>query len=522
MAPARDQLPDDVTTLKDVIIQNYYEVEALKEENRLLKAALYGRKSEKQTPEQSGQLLLNFGEEAEPVIIPAKTEDEKTSVKAHSRKKSGRKALPEHLDVVEQIIDISDTDKVCGCGCQKARIGAETSDHLEHIPAKSYILRLVRPKYACRSCEGTEDDNPTVSIAPVPEQIIPKSFATASLLAYILTSKFADAIPFYRLSTMFERNDIEISRGTMCNWAVRVAALLKPMLEVFKKYIFAYPVVQADETGLQVLKEPGRKASSRSFIWGFRGGSPDKPAIIFYYNASRAGKVPMNFLAGYTGFIQADGYNGYKFIDNEITQIRVGCWAHARRKFVDAIKVAGDNAQPGVAHQAVDIIKQLYSIEKEARDKGYQPEQIYQLRQSASKPVLEDFKKKLFVWQSALPPKSLSGKAVSYTIKEWSALEKYLADGRIQIDNNLMENSIRPIAVGRKNWLFNDTPEGAAASTIIYSIIETAKANGLEPYWYLRVLLEKLPALKSEEDFSPYIPQNIDRSMIQAMKDKYR
>jgi len=168
--------------------------------------------------------------------------------------------LPGHLDVVEQIIDISDADKMCGCGCQKARIGAETSDHLEHIPAKSYILRLVRPKYACRSCEGTENDNPTVSIAPVPEQIIPKSFATASLLAYILTSKFADAIPFYRLSTMFERNDIEISRGTMCNWAVRVATLLKPMLEVFKKCIFAYPLVQADETGLQILKESGRKA----------------------------------------------------------------------------------------------------------------------------------------------------------------------------------------------------------------------------------------------------------------------
>lgn len=184
--------------------------------------------------------------------------------------------------------------------------------------------------------------------------------------------------------------------------------------------------------------------------------------------------------------------------------------------------MAGDNAQPGVAHQAVDIIKQLYSIEKEARDKDYRPEQIYQLRQSVSKPVLEGFKKKLFVWQSALPPKSLSGKAISYTLKEWSALEKYLADGRIQIDNNLMENAIRPIAVGRKNWLFNDTPEGAAASTIIYSVIETAKANGLEPYWYLRVLLENLPALKSEEDFLLYIPQNIDRSIIQAMKDKYR
>jgi transposase len=520
MPPARDQLPDDIPVLKDTIIQNYYETEALKEEIKLLRAALYGRKSEKLPSDGNDQLTLDFGEE------PTKPEEsaavEETPVKAHNRKKSGRKPLPEHLDVEEEIIDIAETEKQCACGCMKSRIGEETSDHLEHIPAKSYIKRIVRPKYACRKCEGTEDDGPTVSIAPVPEQIIPKSFATASLLAYILVSKFADALPFYRLSKMFQRNDIEISRGTICNWTIRVAALLKPMLENFKQNISEFSSVQADETGLQVLKEPGRKAKNKSFIWGFRGGSPDKPTILFSYNSSRAGKVPKSFLAGYSGYIQADGYNGYKFIDDEEKQIRVGCWAHARRKFIDSIKVAGKDAEPGVAHKAVQIIKNLYLIEKEAREQGFNFDEIKSLRQSKAKPILEDFKKQLKTWQTALPPKSLSGKAVKYTLNEWAALEKYIDDGRIQIDNNLMENAIRPIAVGRKNWLFSDTPEGAVASTTIYSIVETAKANGLEPYWYLRVLLKNLPQLKTADDFRPFSPQNIDKSLVQTEKEKYR
>jgi transposase len=307
----------------------------------------------------------------------------------------------------------------------------------------------------------------------------------------------------------------------MCNWTIRVASLLKPMLEIFKRKIFEFPVVQADETGLQVLKEPGRKAKNKSFFWGFRGGGPEKPTIIFSYNSSRAGKVPKSFLSGYCGYIQTDGYNGYKFIDNEACQIRVGCLAHARRKFIDSIKVAGKNAEPGVAHKAVQIIKTLYEIEKEARENKLGYAEIKQLRQNKAKPILEDFKEKLELWQKALPPKSTSGKAVKYTLNEWSALIQYLEDGRIQIDNNLMENAIRPIAVGRKNWLFSDTPEGATASATIYSIIETAKANGLEPYWYLRVLLEKLPFLKNAEDFEQYIPQNIDKTAIQTLKDKY-
>jgi len=521
MVTAIDQHPDDVKILKDVIIQNYYESEALKEEIRLLKAALYGRKSEKLPLENNGQLTLDFGDKEETQEITEKVEPESTSVKAHNRKKSGRKPLPEHLEVKEQVVDISESEKTCGCGCPKSRIGAETSDHLEHIPARSYIRRIVRPKYACKNCEGTEDNGPAVSIATVPEQIIPKSFATASLLSYILVAKFADALPFYRLSKIFQRSDIEISRGTMCNWTIRVASLLKPMLEIFKRRIFEFPVVQADETGLQVLKEPGRQAKNKSFFWGFRGGGTEKPTIIFSYNSSRAGKVPKNFLSGYCGYIQTDGYNGYKFIDNETCQIRVGCLAHARRKFIDSIKVAGKNAEPGVAHQAVQIIKQLYSIEKEARESNLGYDEIKILRRNNAKPILEDFKEKLEQGKKALPPKSTSGKAVKYTLNEWSALIRYLEDGRIQIDNNLMENAIRPIAVGLKNWLFSDTPEGATASATIYSIIETAKANGLEPYWYLRVLLEKLPFLKNAEDFEQYIPQNIDKNAIQALKEKY-
>ncbi len=528
MTPAIDQLPDDIKALKEIIIEGFtlrdQENALLKEQIKLLQAMLYGRKTEKMQPATDDhQLRLDFGDE--PVVEPEQAvstaKETKVPVKGHSRRKGGRKPLPEEFPRVENLIDISDAEKLCECGCMKTRIGEETSEHLEHVPA-SWIVRVnIRPKYACRSCEGTESEGPTVAIAPVPEQIIPKSFATPGLLAFLIVSKFVDALPFYRQSNMLARNGVDLSRGTMCSWATKVAVLLKPMMELFLELIIQSPVINADETRIQVLKETDRKAKGHSWMWVFRGGGRDRPTILFHYHQSRAGKVAENILHGYKGIIQTDGHSGYNFIEDNPNQTNAGCWAHARRKFFDAVKAAGANAAPGLAHEAIDIIKDLYKIEKEARTNNLDFDRILELRKAEAKPVLDAFKKKLDKWKLAVTPKSLTGKAVTYALNQWEKLIVYLSDGRISIDNNSAENSIRPFAVGRKNWLFNDSAEGAAAAAIFFSILETAKANGLEPYWYLRFLLEKLPELKTKEDFLPFIPQNIDKQLILDLRAKY-
>lgn len=528
MKPAIDQLPDDIKTLKEIIIEGFthrdQENALLKEQIRLLQAILYGRKTEKlQSASDDHQLRLDFGDEpvVEPTQVVPEEKETKVPVKGHSRRKGGRKLLPAEFPRVENIIDISDAEKLCECGCMKTRIGEETSEHLEHVPAAWTVKVNIRPKYACRNCEGTESEGPAVEIAPVPEQIIPKSFATASLLALIIVSKFVDALPFYRQSNMFARNGVDLSRGTMCSWATKVAALLKPVIELFIELIIQSAVINADETRIQVLKEADRKAKSHSWMWVFRGGGRDRPTFLFHYHQSRAGKVAENILRGHKGFIQTDGHSGYNFIEDNPDQVNAGCWAHSRRKFFDAVKAADENAAPGLAHEAIDIIRELYKVEKEAQTNNLDSDQILRLRQAEAKPVLDEFKKKLDKWKLVVTPKSLTGKAVNYTLNQWEKLIVYVSDGRLAIDNNSAENAIRPFAVGRRNWLFNDSPDGATAAATFFSILETAKANGLEPYWYMRFLLEKLTELKTKEDFLPFIPQKIDKQLVLDLRAKH-
>ena len=530
MTPAIDQLPDDVKTLKEIIIKGFthrdHEIVLLKEQLRLLQATLYGRKTEKLlSVADERQLLLSFG--TEPVAEVPEQAPEKISkgetkviVKEHARSKGGKKPLPAEFPRVENIIDLPEEDKHCECGCMKTRIGEERSEQLEHIPASWQVKVNIRYKYACRNCEGTESAGPTVSIAPVPAQIIPKSIATPSLLAHIITSKFVDAQPFYRLSNIFARNGVDLSRGTMCNWMTRVAILLEPIMELFLEMLMQSPLINADETRLQVLKEEGRKATSQSWMWIFRGGG-DRPTILFHYHQSRAGQVAEDILADYEGYIQTDAYAGYNFIKKNPRQIHLGCWAHSRRRFFDAVKAAGENAEPGLAHEAIDIIKRLYQIEKHARLNALDSEQIMELRQAQAKPILTEFKSKLDKWTFMVTPKSLTGKAISYTLKIWDKLLVYINDGYLPIDNNIAENIVRPFALGRKNWLFNDTVEGAKAAAIYFSILETAKANGIEPYWYIRFLLEKMPELKTKEDFLPFIPQNIDKKLVADLRAQH-
>lgn len=525
MQPTHENLPNDINILKDVIIDDYHEIQHLKETIRTYQAALFGKKSEKKIVATDHgpveQYLPGFENEESVASEDDNEEVETIKVKGHKRTKRGRKPLPSHLPIVENIIDIPEEEKLCGCGCQKTVIGQETHDGLQHTPAQYSILRTTRLKYACKNCEGTEDNGPTVSIAPVPKQIIPKSFATSSLLAYIITAKFVDALPLYRLSKIFQREGITLGRGTMSNWVIALAKLLEPMVECLKDSLFQYPVAYADETPLQVLREENRRADQKSFMWVFCGGPPEKRSIIFKYSETRESEIPKKFFENYSGHVMSDGYSAYKYVDSEDCDIeRLRCWAHGRRKFTDAIKIAGKNAEPGVAHKAVKMTAKLYAVEKEARENNLSYEDIYNLRQEKSKPILVKFKKKLDKWKTALPSTSMTGKAVQYFLNDWDVFASYIEDGRFPIDNNLAENVIRPFVLGRKNWLFCNTPAGAKAMATLLSIIESAKANNIEPYWYLRILFDKLTDLETKEDFIPYLPQNIDRALIDELKNK--
>lgn len=509
----------EIDELRGRLQRSEHENDLLREQLRLLRSQLYGRKSERLSASSGCTQLMLFDE---PAADPGKVEEFKgVDVAAHTRKKVGRKPLPEDLPRVEIVHDIAEKDKICGCGNAKSRIGEEIMEQLDIMPARIQVLRHVRPKYACRQCEGVEDDGPTVAIAPPPPQIIPKSIVSAGLLAHVLVTKFADAVPFYRQEGQFTRLGVEVSRTNMCNWAMQAASTCQPLLELLRKDLLSGPLINADETTLQVLSEPGRCPTRKSYMWIFRGGDPERPVLEFQYHPSREAEVAANFLEGYRGNVQTDGYAGYDFLDHRPGITHLGCWAHVRRKFVEVIKAAGklrSQKKIGAAEEAVEMIRKLYAIEKNAREQEFDPEKIYNERQEKSKPLIAEFRSWLLEKSPKAPPKSLLGKAISYTLKQWHRLDKYLEDGRLRMDNNLAENAIRPFVVGRKNWLFSGNAAGARASASLYSLIETAKANGLEPYWYLRHIFERLPLAKTEDELRSLLPQYIDRGLLLPAK----
>lgn len=519
MVPVRESLPDDVCALKTTVIEYAAENELLHEQVRLLRAQLYGRKSERMVSEDLQQLPLFPLPAPSSPPPPEVQEAQKTRVEAHARKKPGRGPLPEDLPRVEVIHDVSDDEKLCGCGAVKESIGSDCSEQLDHVPARLQVLRHVRLKYACKKCESNGDGTEsTIVCAPAPPQMIPKGLATAGLLAHVTVSKFVDALPFYRQEAQFVRMGIELGRATMCNWMVKVAARCAPLLSLMRDEIRAGPLINVDETTLQVLDEPGRDPTTDSYLWVFRGGDPERPTIIFVYSETREGRVAQEFLQGYSGHVQTDGYKGYDFLDEVDDIVHHGCWAHARRKFDDVLK-SGGKSRPHkrkgtIAEEAMLKIQELFLLEKRARQEDLGEHELQQFRQAYSKPKLDALHAWLQEMAPLTPPKGLTGEAISYTLKQWHRLARYADTGFVRMDNNLAENSIRPIVVGRKNWLFAGTPEGAHASAAIYSMVETAKANGLDPYRYLRFLFDRLPLATTQDDYRALLPTRIDRGLL--------
>jgi len=503
-------LPDNPEELKKIILrlqkdqQRYeQEIDLLHEKVRLLYAQLFGKKSEKDRATSQPLPLFDM---PEPEEMP---EEENVEVPAHTRQKSGRKKLPEELPRINVVHDIAEEEKVCECGERLSKIGEDVAEKLDIIPAVIQVVRNIRPKYACKQCEGLETTGAVVKIAPPPKQIIAKGIATAGLLAHILTAKFCDALPFYRQEKQFERLGAEIPRQTMCNWAMKAADASKPLLDLLQKEIRSGPLINIDETTVQVLDEPGRSPTTKSYMWICRGGPPGQPGLLYHYAPSRSAAVAKALLADYEGVVQSDGYIGYDFLDNLDDIEHAGCWAHARRKFTEAQKGSGKKGKTGSVDVALNFIRKLYGIEKEGKKLNLSAEELVVLRQKKTKPILDDFFKWLSKKVKHVTPKSLLGIAVNYTLNQWSRLLTYLEHGEVTPDNNLAENAIRPFVIGRKNWLFSGTPKGAEASAAIYSLIESAKANGLDAYKYLRYIFEKLPFANMEAEYSELLPMNL-------------
>jgi len=518
-------LREEVSELRSVlqknavtIESNAIEIERLEMELRLLRHKLYAPKSERMALIDDVQAHL-FNEAEATIEIEEKQEQE---IGSYRRKKGGRRPLPEHLPRIEELHDIPEEEKVCGCGSSLSRIGEEVTEELDIVPRQCRVIKHIRPKYACRQCEGTESDKGAVQIAPPAVQLLPKTIATAGLIAAVVVEKYADGLPLYRQAARFSREGIEISRGTLSNWVVRVGELCSPLIEILREDLRAGPLINADETPVQVLNEPGRANTTKSYMWVFRGGiSPPGSVVIFDYRPTRSGEAILKeYLTGYRGYVQTDGYVGYEVL-SELSVPHAGCWAHVRRKFVEVVQAVdkarkGKARSGGSADEAVSKIRRLYEIERQGKERELVGADLLQFRREHAVPLLEEFRSWLESRVGATPPKGLLGAAMNYTLKQWKRLVVYINDPNVGLDNNAAENAIRPFAIGRKNWLFAGSPSGAQASAALYSLVESAKANKLEPYRYLRFLFERLPYARTPEDYRNLTPLHLDRKEFDA------
>ncbi len=387
-----DTLPKTVAELQDLLLErearNRERIEFLEERVRLLLKALFGRKTEKRPQDEEGVRQLHLFNEAEE-LVAKESEQPPLVVPQHTRGRPKRKPLPAELPRMEVVHDIPEADKICGCGEPLCRIGEEVSEKLDIIPAKVQVIRNIRPKYVCKKCQGVETQGPTVKVAPPQPEIIPKGIATPGLLAHIAVAKYADALPLYRQEKIFARSGIELSRSTMAGWMVKVADACGPIMELLRKELLCGPLINADETPVQVLKEPGRPNTSTSYMWVFRGGHPQKPVIIYRYSTTRSGEVPREMLKGYKGYCQTDAFSAYDALEKAEAGIRlVGCFAHARRNFVNVIdaRSKAKKQKPGSAEVALDYIRKLYAVERTARQGELTPEQIQVFRQPKAEP----------------------------------------------------------------------------------------------------------------------------------------
>ena len=522
-ASAVMSLPDDPQALRQIIIdlrrqrdeanhqRDEAQIKALRLEMQLLwfKKRYYGpRADDLKHYTDSAQLLLGFASELEarpvnpddlPADHPPLCEDE---VKTVRRVKRGRRNLADfnHLPVTRKEYDLGEDQKSCPCcGKRRERIGQESSWQIEYIPARFERIEHVQIKYACKHCEQNAQ-NPNIELADKPVQPIDKGMAGPGLLAYVVTSKYADYLPLYRLEGIFERNGLEISRATQSVWCGDVADLVRPLYDLMVRRILQSHVICTDDTVMPMLSprnpgapglRPGKTKPARLWVYI---GDEHNPYNVFDFTLGRGRDGPMTFLKDFGSTssprgqqtLLADGYGGYDgvVVGNDIT--RAGCWAHARRKFVDAEK-----AHPQIAQEAVGIIRQLYAVEHKAKELSQEDRLC--LRQSQSQLILARLRERSWAWKEQLLPKHPMAEAVSYALNQWKELNVFATDGAVPIDNNISERDIKRVVLNRKNSLFVGNERGGQTAAILSSLTSTCKRHGIDPQHYLTQLLTNLP-----------------------------
>lgn len=514
-----DELTHTVELKSEVIASLKQRIEVLEEALRLANVKRFAPSSE-----QSGQISLFDDAEVEATVdfetatdevvddieaIEADVDSESTGP-GTSKQKPGRKPFADNLPREQIFIMLSDEEKAGAISTFFTKVKEE----LDIIPAQVRVLEYLQEK-AVFLVPAQDDMQRKIKAAALPKHPIPGAMGSIALMCSVLIYKYCDGLPLYRLENILARYGGELSRATLANWVIALARPLQPLVNLIRDHQLAGDIIMADETRVQVLKEPGRPATSDKFMWVTLGGLPGQPSVLFEYDPSRSQDVPLRLLDGFQGYLQTDGYAGYHAacLINNITQL--GCWDHARRKFKEA-QDAQPKAKKGKPHKAskadhiLSLINTLYRIERQI--KALSAAEKFQQRCKRSLPVLKTLKTYLDDNRHKVPKDSLTGKAMTYLSNQWDKLMIYCSNGELNISNILAENAIRPFVMGRKAWLFSDTPKGAQASAIHYSLIETAKANGLEPYAYLTHVLKALPYADTVEKIEALLPWNFKKN----------
>lgn len=459
-----------------------------------MRRLFYGAKRERYVKdEDDAQMTLPF--EVEPENEPEKERETITYVRQKTKRENhpGRMTLPDHLPVEEIVLEPQ--EDTTGMKC----IGKEITDQLELVPARLYIKRYIRPKYI--KVEDKEDLNHKGVIAELPVFPIEKGMTGPGLLAQIIIDKFMDHLPVYRQVQRFKRENIKISSSTINGWQEAVCNLLEPLYNNLKNRVLSQGYLQVDETPIKVLDKNHKNNIFRGYHWVYH--SPLEKTVLFDYRDGRSGKGPTKLLANFKGYLQTDGYKVYDSFGDRKSITLLNCMAHARRGFEKSLDY--DKLK---AEYAMGMFGKLYDIERKAREQGYTPEQRYVLRLEESLPILNELGKWIADTYKTVLPKSAIGKAMAYCIPRWDKLMSYLHDGSLEIDNNLVENAIRPVALGRKNYLFSGSSRGAERAAMFYSFFGTCKSNDVNPYQWLKKVLEVIPQHKVNR-LHELLPQNL-------------
>ncbi len=476
MPPEIEKMDRD--ELLEVVREQYDKNETLRNENDRLKKLIFGAKSERFVPEVvPEQTSLDFGEAAE-----VKKEEPATETITYEREKNSNKTkpsrqpIPAHLERV--VHEIKPEEDVTGL----VKIGEEITEELEYVPGKLFVNKFVRPKYVKPEGEKTK-----VLIGQLTERPLPKCIAGPQLLAALIVAKFIDHLPAYRQSQMFKRMGVDLPDSTLIDWINRTGKLLKPLYEAHKRLTLSASYLQADETPIGVLESNNAGSLHRGYHWVYH--DPVKRLVLFDYRPGRGREGPKEILKSFKGYLQTDGYGVYEEFGKRAGVTLLHCWAHARRKFADAEE--SDRAR---AHYVLQEIQKLYTLEREIKEQHLNEEQIVALRIEKTLPVIEALKKWMIAAITGVLPKSPMGKAIEYTLSRIEALKVYASNGKLKIDNNLIENAIRPVALGRKNYLFAGSHEAAQNAAMFYSLFATCKTQGINPYEWLAETLKKIAA----------------------------